>query len=101
MNGPEEAGGATKGSASINKHMSNLPTPSDRAKTVYNGRETIFGYMTDDDDKERTAFDEANDLKTIIDTLTSAKQDEQEVPRPLHTTPGTPSAATEMTMVGN
>ena len=31
----------------------------------------------------KSVFDQANDLKTIIDALSSAKQDEQEVPRPL------------------
>ena len=57
--------------------------PPNRAKTVHNSRETIFGYVTNNDNEERTARNEANDLKSIIAVLGSAEQDKQEVPRPL------------------
>ena len=53
--------------------MSNVPSPSDRAKTVCNTAvKPIFGYVTSDDDAERMALDEANDLKLIIAALSSA-----------------------------
>ena len=69
--------------ASISKYMRNQPTPSDRAKTVHNSHETIFGYVTNDDDEGRTTRDETNDLESIIAVPGSAEQDEQEFPRPL------------------
>ena len=81
MNGSEEAGGGghERQQSSMNA-MSNLPTPPHRAKMVHNSRDTIFGYVTKNNDgEERTARDEANDLESIITVLNS----EQEFPRPL------------------
>ena len=69
--------------ASISSQMSNLPMSPDRVKTVHNSRGTICGYVTNDNDEERTACDEANDLKLIIAVLSRADQDEQEFSRPL------------------
>ena len=62
--------------------MSNLPTLSDRAKPVHNSRKANFGYVANgNDEEERTARDEANDLEAIIAVLSSEEQDEQEPPR--------------------
>ena len=63
--------GVPRKAASISKHMSNLTTPSDGAKAVCISRKIIFGYVANDDDEERTALDEANDLKLIIAALSS------------------------------
>ena len=63
--------------------MSNLSTLPDRAKTVHNRRGTIFGYVTNGDDEERTARNEADGLKLTIAGLNSAGNKEQEPPRPL------------------
>ena len=75
--------GVQQKAASISKYMRNQPTPSDRVKPIHNNHETIFGYVTNDDDKGRTACDEANDLESIIAVLSSAEQDKQAFPRPL------------------
>ena len=57
--------------------MSNLPTLLDWAKTVHNSRETLFGYVTNKDDKERTTRNEGDGLESTIAGLNSAEKEEQ------------------------
>ena len=81
--------------------MNNLPTPPDRAKTVHNSRIVIFDYVAnDDDDEERTARDEANDLEAIIAFLSSKVLTGRKRTPKATATSGTPSAATKKAMAG-
>ena len=77
--------------------------PLDRVKIVHNSRKIIFGYITNDDDEERTARNEADDLLLINHCLLQqrGKGRAGTGTSKTNTVSGTPSTATATSMAGN
>ena len=82
VNGSEEARGGRKRQQRTITTMDNQLTPPDRAKTAHYARQTSFDCQDDKDDKQRTAENEDNDLKTIATVLAGAEKNKWEPLRP-------------------